>query len=151
MPMIFLLDKISDLRCGWNRRALGEGDFFRLCGQNQITVVEMPLTTSGFYYCVEGRHGIAVDSRLEPHRKLLVMFHEFAHFLMHAPQKGAAASFHGVGKRNRAETEADLFALCALMPLTWIERGDLAETAAEEGIPGDLVTARLRVYERFGV
>lgn len=149
--MIFLLDKVAQLRSQWNKKPLSEDDFFRLCSRKKITVVEMPLTTNGFYYCVKGQHFIAVDCRLEPYRKLLVMFHEFAHYLMHAPDTGVTASFHGIGKKTKNESEADLFALCALMPKAWIERGILAETAAEEGIPADLVSERFRSYERFGI
>lgn len=149
--MIFILEKIAQLRCGWNRRPLGEEDFFRLCSRKRITVVEMPLRTNGFYYCVKGQHFIAVDSRLEPYRKLLVMFHEFAHYLMHAPEVSETASFHGVGKKTRKEVEADLFALCALMPRKWVEHGQLAETAADHGIPADLVSERLRLFEIFDV
>jgi Zn-dependent peptidase ImmA (M78 family) len=149
--MKFLLDKISHLRCGWNKRPLREDDFFRLCSRKKITVVEMPLRTNGFYYCVRGGHFIAVDSRLETHRKLLVMFHEFAHYLMHAPDTNATASFHGIGTKTRKELEADIFALCALVPKPWLEDGRLREAAADEGIPGEIVTERIDVFERYGI
>ena|SRR3982751_3125308 len=149
--MFFLLEKVAQLRCGWNRKPLTEEDFFRLCSRKKITVVEMPLRTNGFYYCVKGQHFIAVDSRLEAHRKLLVMFHEFAHYLMHAPEISETASFHGIGQKTRKEVEADLFALCALMPKSWIEQGRFAETAAEEGIPADLAGERLCLYHQFSI
>jgi len=78
--------KIRSLKIGWNDRQLDETDFYGLCRRFKITVVEMPLTTNGFYYCVKGKHFIAIDSKLDRIKKLLVMFHEFAHFLMHAPE-----------------------------------------------------------------
>ena len=149
--MLFFLTKISHLRCKWNKKPLTEDDFYRLCSRRKITVVEMPLRTNGFYYCVKGRHFIAVDSRLTRHKKLLVMFHEFAHYVMHAPDTGVTANFHGVGKKTRKEAEADIFALCALMPRGWIDDGRLAEIAEEEGIPPDLIAARLRIFEHHRI
>lgn len=110
----------------------------------------MPLETNGFYYCVKGRHFIAVDSRLEPYRKLLVMFHEFAHYLMHAPDRGVTASFHGVGGKTRKETEADAFALSALMPKAWLDEGMIYEMADDVGIPQSMVADRVKVYRTMG-
>jgi Zn-dependent peptidase ImmA (M78 family) len=110
----------------------------------------MPLETNGFYYCVKGRHFIAVDSRLEPYKKLLVMFHEFAHYLMHAPDSGVTANFHGIGRKTRKESEADAFALCALMPEKWISEGTIYRIADEDGIPPWMVIERLQVHKNMG-
>lgn len=148
--MLFLLDKISDLRSGWNQKPLTLDDFYRLCKRHQVKVQEMPLRVSGFYYCLRGGHYIAINSRLRPHKKLFVMFHEFAHYLMHAPDTGVTANFHGVGKKTRKEAEADAFALCAIIPKTWIESRSVAEIADEEGIPEDILRERLAVYELHG-
>lgn len=147
--MNFYLDKISKLRIGWNLRPLTEADFQRLCRRFRITVVEMSLRTNGFYYCVRGRHFIAVDAKLPPMKKLLVMFHEFAHFLMHSPDTNTTASFHGVGKRNRKEREADAFALCAVIPKAWIESRTVTDLV-DEGLTEDIIAERLRVFERHG-
>ena len=146
----FFLDSVSRLQCGWNQRPLTEEDFFRLCSRRRITVVEMPLETNGFYYCVKGRHFIAVDSRLDPYRKLLVMFHEFAHYLMHSPDRGVTASFHGIGHKTRKEKEADAFALCALLPQRWINDGTIYQAAEEEGIPPLMVADRLQIHKTMG-
>lgn len=146
----FFHDNVSRLRCGWNTRPLTEDDFYRLCSRRRITVVEMPLETNGFYYCVKGRHFIAVDSRLEPYRKLLVLFHELAHYLMHAPDRGVTANFHGIGHKTRKEMEADAFALCALMPETWIKDETIYRKAEDEGIPPAMVAERLNVHETMG-
>ena len=149
--MLFFLDKILRLRCQWNKKPLTQNDFYRLCKRHKITVQEMPLRVSGFYYCVLGRHYIAIDSRLPQHKKLFVMFHEFAHFLMHAPDTGVTANFHGVGKKTRKEAEADLFALCAIIPKTWIETRPIQEIAEEEGIPESIIIERSQIYESRGI
>ena len=119
--MRFLTDKIKNLHIGWNERALTESDFYRLCRRFRVKVEETPLATGGFYYRVMGRDFIAVDSRLTPVEKLFVLLHELGHFLFHTPETGATANFHGVGRRTRKECEADVFALCAMIPRAWIE------------------------------
>lgn len=144
------LDKIKDLRIGWNKRPLGEDDLYRLCRRFKITVVEMPLRTNGFYYCMKRRHFIAVDSRLPRIQKLLVMFHEFAHFLMHSPDTNTTASFHGLGQKTRKEREADTFALCALIPKTWIEEREICELI-DDGFSIELLHERAQIYEQVGL
>jgi Zn-dependent peptidase ImmA (M78 family) len=149
--MKFLVEKISQLKINWNKRALTEGDFHRLCKKFKITVQEMPLSVSGFYYCMKRRHFIAVDSKLPPQMKLFVMFHEFAHFLMHVPDTGVTANFHGVGKKTRKENEADAFALCALVPKAWIENRTTQELLDDEGLALELLKQRTQIYQKFGV
>lgn len=149
--MQFLVDKIQRLRCAWNKKPLTDTDFYRLCRRKRITVQEMPLRVSGFYYCLKGRHFIAVDSRMSPQKKLFVMFHEFAHYLMHSPDTGVTANFHGIGKRTRKEAEADAFALCALIPKKWVEERKINELLEDEGFGEQLVRDRFRVFDRYGI
>lgn len=149
--MRFFIDKISKLRIGWNQLPLTEVEFYRVCKRFKINVVEMPLRTGGFYYRVMGRDFIALDSRLAGPRKLAVLFHELGHFLFHAPESGATANFHGVGRRTRKEREADVFALCALIPRPMIESRSLQELIEEDGLPDDLVRERLAILERHNL
>lgn len=148
--MRFFLDKISALRIGWNERVLTETDFYRICKCLRVRVEEMPLGPGGFYYRVLGRDYIAIDSRLSGTAKLLVQFHELAHFLLHTPASGATANFHGVGRKTRQEREADLFALCALIPRTTLETRS-ADDLTDEGFAADAVLERLEIYERHGL
>ena len=142
--------KIRSLKIGWNDRQLDETDFYGLCRRFKITVVEMPLTTNGFYYCVKGKHFIAIDSKLDRIKKLLVMFHEFAHFLMHAPETNTTASFHGLGIKTRKEREADTFALCALIPKSFITNKDVSELV-DEGFSSDMLEERFALYRSAGI
>ena len=149
--MLLLADTISHLKVRWNERPLTEEDFHRLCKRHKVTVQEMPLRVSGFYYCVMGRHFIAIDCKLTRAKKLFVMFHEFAHYLLHSPDGNATANYHGVGHRTRKEIEADAFALCALMPKAWVESDRFAELAEEAGYDLDTVRERLGIYDLFGL
>lgn len=148
--MRFFREKIESLVNGWNKRPLTEGDFHRLCRRHRITVDEMPLRVSGFYYCVMGRHFIAIDSKLPPTQKLFVMFHEFAHYLMHAPNTNETASYHGVGRRTRKEEEADLFALVALIPIDMLRDGSV-DGLVEDGFERDMVERRFAIFEKHGI
>jgi Zn-dependent peptidase ImmA (M78 family) len=148
--MQFLVEKISSLRVGWNKRALTEDDFHRLCKRFRITVQEMPLSVSGFYYCMKRRHFIAVDSKLDPRKKLFVMFHELAHFLMHTPDAGVTANFHGIGQKTRKECEADAFAACALIPQNWIETRSEQEMI-DEGLEPEMLRQRYDIYSKYKV
>ncbi len=148
--MQFIIDKISQLKTGWNERPLGEVDFYRLCKRFRIKVTEMPLSAGGFYYRVMGRDFIAVDCRLAGPQKLSVLFHELGHFLLHTPESGATASFHGVGRRTRQEREADAFALCALIPRTLIESRTPQELI-DDSFPAEMVAERFAIFERYGV
>lgn len=149
--MRFLIEKIKHLRIGWNERDLTERDFDRLCKRFKIKVTEMPLTTGGFYYRVMGRDFIAVDSRLPREKKLLVLFHELGHFLFHTPESGATANFHRVGLRTRIECEADVFALCALLPSKVIETKTAQELIDVDGFTPEIVAERFAVRERYGI
>jgi len=149
--MQFLTEKIRRLAIGWNERPLTETDFYRLCKRYRVSVQEMPLSVGGFYYRLMGRDFIAVDSKLPPLEKLAVMFHELGHFLFHAPESGSTANFHGVGRRTRKEREADVFALCALIPKTWIETRSPEELISEEGVSSEMILSRYKIFTRHGL
>ena len=125
-------------------------DMYRLCRRFKVAVQEMPLTTGGFYYRVMGRDFIAVDSKLAEPKKLFVLFHELGHFLLHTPESGATANFHRVGRRTRKEREADIFALCCLIPKVQVETRS-AQDLIDDGFPPDIVADRFEAYKRHGL
>ncbi len=148
--MHLLANRVRKLNIAWNVRALGEDDLYRICKRFKIRLVEMPLRVGGFYYRAGGRDFIAIDSRLSGVERLKVAFHELGHFLFHAPSSGATANFHGVGRRTRQEREADAFALCALIPRTYVETRTTAQLI-DDGVTPEMIAERVRTYERYGV
>ena len=149
-PMRLLADKASRVLPGWNARPFEADDLHRLCAEFQITVHERPLVTNGFYYRAGGRDFIAINSRLPCLRRLEVFLHELAHFLFHAPAGTTAVGFHHVGRRTRAEREADAFALCALMPRTQLTIRTRDEWLAD-GLTTEMISERLEIYARHGI
>lgn len=148
--MRFVCEKIAGLGFGWNQRPLTENDFYLICKRLRVNVVEMPLRTDGFYYRVLGRDHIAIDSRLSGVKKLLVQFHELAHLLLHTPESGATANFHGIGHKTRIEREAEVVALCALIPrglIAGCPAGDLVE---DYGFSPETVVERLEIFSKYG-
>jgi len=79
---------------------------------------------------------------------LFTMFHELGHFLLHVPDSGVTASFHGVGRRTRKEREADTFALCALIPKSFVEQG---ADPSELGLDPELAAERFDLYTERGI
>lgn len=148
--MQFLSDKAHKLKIGWNERPLTEHDFHRVCRRYKISVQEMPLRVSGFYYRLMGRDFIAIDSRLTGNERLTVMFHELAHFLFHTPESGATANFHRIGRKTRQEIEADAFALCAIIPLSLISL-DHRPDGFDESLSDTILRERLHIFERHGI
>ena len=148
--MRFLLDKVKTLKIGWNERPLTDEDFQRICRRLNVTVEEMPLRVGGFYYRVKGRDYIVIDSRLTGIAKRMVQFHELGHLLFHVPASGVTANFHGFGHKTRVEREADLFAVCAVLPRPMIETHSLAELI-DDGIPADTVAERLQILADHGI
>lgn len=148
--MRFLTDRISSLGIGWNERPLSSSNFYAICLHLNIEVQEIPLNTDGFYFRVLGRDIIAVNSQLPETKKLMVLFHELGHFLFHTPETGPAAGFHGIGRRDRKECEADIFALCAIIPRTLIESRTPQELI-QEGFPVDIVAARYEILATHGL
>ncbi|MBK6725533.1 MAG: ImmA/IrrE family metallo-endopeptidase [Acidobacteria bacterium] len=144
--MQFLSDKVARLNIGWNERPLTEVDFYRICKRFKITVEEMPLRVSGFYYRVLGRDFIAIDSRLTGNERLMVLFHELAHFLFHTPETGESANFHRIGRKTRQEKEADAFALCALMPTN-----SLATLEQSDQLSSEIIRERLKLFEQLRI
>lgn len=148
--MQFLIDKITKLGIGWNERPLTEDDFHSLCRRFGVEIMEDSLSNEGFYWCAWGRHFISLNRATRGRVRLHVMFHEFAHFLMHEPSTAPTAAFHGVGPKTRAETEADIFALAAVLPFSLISCRTPQELI-DEGFPPDMVRARFELYESRGI
>ncbi|MEO7538639.1 MAG: ImmA/IrrE family metallo-endopeptidase [Pyrinomonadaceae bacterium] len=148
--MQFLIDKAKALSIGWNDSSIDIAGVYRICKRFRITAQEMPLMTDGFYYRVMGRDYIAIDSKLAEPEKLFVLAHELAHFLFHTPETGATANFHGVGRRTRKEREADVFAICLVIPRPVIE-GRVPQDLIDEGMPTHMVEARFETLFRYGI
>lgn len=145
-----LYDKINDLKCGWNERPIDEDVILALCRKRKIKLQFMPLTVKGFYTCsTRGHHFIAVDPRLTPLERLVVLAHEFGHYLMHSPSQQAVDYYCGSAVNDRDELEADTFAYCAVLPVDLLRTGDPEELGEMYGT--QFLLRRLEIYERFQV
>ena len=100
----------------WNKRVPTDLDFYRLCRQRRVKIVEMPLRVPGFYMVCKGRRFIALDSKMRGVRWLETAFHEIAHDLLHAPPGVTISLFCGFKGDSKTEFEARAFAACAVMP-----------------------------------
>ncbi len=149
--MRLLIDKIKKLNIGWNERVLGESDFYELCSRMGVTIDEQPMTVDGFYFRVLDRDFIAINRDLGRTQKLEVLFHEIGHLLFHVPASGPVVNFHHVGRKTRQEAEADVFALCAIIPRSLIENRTMTELIDDEHLPTAMVAARFEILNTYGI
>lgn len=148
--MKLLQQKLAALDIGWNQRVFDEAVFHALCHRFSITVVESPMDTGGFYYRLLGRDFIAINSKLSGIKRLVVLFHELGHFLLHVPKSGPAANFYATGGPTRQQREADTFALCALLPIELI-RSRTTPELIHDGFPLEMIASRLAIFERYRI
>lgn len=141
--------KFAGLGVGWNERELGEDDFFDLSERYGVLANVETLRIRGLYYRLLGRDFISISNRLSQMQRVHVMFHEFGHFLMHAPGHQTVASFSGFCPESREEQEAEAFAGCAILPLKLLRSRSGEELADMYGY--SFFMKRLAVYERYGI
>lgn len=110
--MIFSLEKLSQF--GFNEKFLTEHDFYEICEQENITVLEMEVSTS-FYMSVSGKSFIVLKKKLKGLRKTFTMFHELSHHFLHGGNRATNAFYFGL-LNTKAEFEADTLATIALVP-----------------------------------
>lgn len=129
----------------WNKRFLTEADFYRYCDENQIVLHEdRQLAQPGLYLVYDNRAHIFLDERLRGYVRLLVGFHELAHFWMHPV---GVKLFQGVNADT--EIEADVVATCALIPRPIIEHVSQENICQLYGYPAPLVELRREILERW--
>ena len=145
--MQLLARRISQLIPDWNRKELTEADVYAVCDRFDVRIVEVPLRREGFYFRLLGRDFIAVDSRLKGVQRVRVLFHELGHFLLHVPESGPTARFHGLAPGSRYEREADLVALCAVLPVDLVR----SSPSAPHDVDPDVWANRLEILVTFGI
>lgn len=128
----------------WNVRAFTDSDFWMLCAADGIIVQEAPLERHGFQFKQRNQHVIFINSRLRGAERSFVLWHEYAHYLLHPP---GIQFFHGY--ESQVENEADVFAACAMIPRSLLEHYWPSEIADLYGYPVDLVAYRQDLFERY--
>lgn len=91
-------------------------DFINLCNAVGMMVIITSKIETGFYYCVDGRHYMALSSKLTRTRRNFIGWHEFAHCLQNYHAKKPIAAFSDVLPDTASEKLADVFAMIALRP-----------------------------------
>ncbi len=148
--MQLLSQKLTAAFPEWNATPVDLAAAESLCETLGIIVEEMPLEVDGMYFQALGRSVIAVNSRLPAMMRLKILLHEIGHLLLHAPASGVGAAFHDVGMRTRQEFEADLFAVCAILPRT-VLLDATRDSLLEDGFPADLIDERENIARTYGI
>lgn len=145
--MKFAIEKFESLRVGWNRRPMTEKELHRLARRTRLRVKEMPLRVHGFYMQMQGVSFICVNSRLNARLRLKVAFHELAHHLLH----NGKPHFYQIDPGMKEECEAEVFALCAIIPQKLLKKYTLAELHEHEGFTWEMLRQRREIFEKHGI
>ncbi len=151
-----VVKKARNLRIHWNETHLNEDLFLFLTENYSIEIVEMNLRNNinGISWYVMDQHIITINSKLSGFERLLTMWHEFGHYLMHFPNKTVGSYFWGdekIYKGNRKqENEADAFAYCAVIPLIWLKEKTFTDLL-DEGFTDEQIWKRKEIYERYKI
>lgn len=79
----------------FNEVRLGEPEFYALCSDRGITVLEEDVATS-FYFYVLGREFIVLNKNLTGLAREFEMFHELCHAFLSARIEQPKVAFHGL-------------------------------------------------------
>lgn len=141
----------------WNQRRLTEDDFHQFCDVNNIEVIEIPLRhgVKAILWFVEGEYVTTINSNLYGVQKLFAMWHEMGHFLLHSPNRTIGTYFWGDERiyshqNRREEKEADVFALCALIPLCDVIKKTF-DDLLDEGFTEKQISKRKEIYEAYKI
>ncbi|HRH44693.1 MAG TPA: ImmA/IrrE family metallo-endopeptidase [Pyrinomonadaceae bacterium] len=109
----------------FNRRSLTEQDFYHICEQEGITIIER-YQSNCFYFTVEGVPFITIGTRKRGLKRLFAMFHELSHYFLHSGKDPQEVFFFGLTE-TKQEMEADVFATIALIPFNKIDDYDFLD------------------------
>lgn len=130
----------------WNVKVLTQDDFDYYCDRAGIVVREVSLEQPGLYIRSGGRPQIFLNNELRGANRLFVEFHELAHHWLHPT---GVRMFLGWGKE--IEIEADIVAVCCLIPKTVLTHYWPSEIAEIYGYSHDLVGLRCEVFDRWRI
>lgn len=133
---------------GFNRRPLGEEDFYLICSKEKVAVLEQDVPTS-FYLRCEGEDVIVLRRGEKGLRRLFSAYHELGHYFMHGGEYDSLALFRGP-RSSKSEIEADAFAAIALCPRICLDNFDWLESNGERFAPR-VWLIRNMIWERYGI
>ena len=85
-------------------------------GMNVILVTYPLEGVRGFYQYFQRNNIIYLDERLSDHDRKFVLAHEMGHMLLHKKSNAIFMDTRTQFNTSRYEKEADLFAMCLLLP-----------------------------------
>ncbi|HKQ74624.1 MAG TPA: ImmA/IrrE family metallo-endopeptidase [Blastocatellia bacterium] len=130
----------------WNIRVFTEDDFHQYCDAEGIVIREEQVEQPGLYLICDGTPTIFIDDQLRGAERLFVEFHELAHHWLHPP---GVRMFFGLGKT--IELEADVVAICALIPKTVLIHYWPSEIVDIHGYSHWMVQFRCEVFDRYKI
>lgn len=138
--------KLRNLPADWNMRVFTESDFDNLSFAAGVRVFESEMKIEGAYCVYDGSPVIFINRALPWPRKLFVKFHELGHHWLHYPGVQFFLNTH-----SKVELEANIVAVCSLVPFPLLRDRDLWEIGQEYGYNWSLLKFRAEVFEKWGL
>jgi len=137
--MNLAITRIKQIIPHFNEQALTEKDFWKICENEEIRVVETHLFVNGFYFSDGRRNFIYLNSALRGAFWLENAFHEIAHHFLHTPPTNP-----------RQEEEARAITLISILP-----RSQLKKVVSEADEFSDyaerILHERLQIFAEHGL
>jgi len=135
----------------WNVKVFTQDDFEYYCDRDGIVVKETPLEKPGLYIYRDGQPQIFLNDELRGVQRLFIAFHELAHHWLHPSD---VQMFHGMithGLSAQVELEANIVAICCLIPKTILTHYWPSEIVELHGYTHDLVNFRCEVFDQWKI
>ena len=130
----------------WNIRVFTDDDFHQFCDAEGVSAFECPMRIPGAYCVYDGSPVIFINRDQPADRKLFVKFHELAHHWLHYPGVQFFLNTH-----TKVETEANIVAACALIPVTILTVKSESEIISEYGYSRELFNLRSEIYRTWRI
>lgn len=130
----------------WNIRVFTDDDFNQICEVSRVSVFECEMQLEGAYCVYAGSPVIFINHALPWPRKLYVKFHELGHHWLHYP----GVQFF-LNTNNKVELEANIVAVCALIPASLLIKVSTQELTDDYGYPPELIEFRIEVFKTWGI
>lgn len=121
--------------------------FYVFCAKHRIVLHEdLAVREGGLYLRYAGRPHIFLDRDLRGHEKTRCAWHEAGHFLLH-PE--GIQFFRGMD--SIVDYEAEVVAVCAMLPATLLRSHWPSEIVDEFGYSAELVEFRQEIFAIWGL
>lgn len=131
----------------WNEKVFTEEDFYSICIQEKICVIESKIRSNGEYLIHNTVPCIVLKKNLDKSWRSWVAWHELGHYFLHHPGR-----YHfNYAAARKSDFEANFLASVALIPSYLTKSLTYAELIEEYNYPEKLIVFRKQIYDYYKI